>query len=378
MYQGRLNLAEQQQTEASISSTKYSETFSSPGTNFQKIPHLTKPNQLDSKLNLTRDSTFLVEKGVYSKEKSYPRRALVGGDPPPETRIPTLLGRKYSDDSLLKNGFSPHNTHSTSKSTPNIVAEQNGSSSNLPAPQTLFKRFSTQNPGSSQISTFSQTPSQQTPRKFSYSFPPPESKDLQNVQNLQNSQNTTPYYLKDFRDENGNAPVSKLFQPLPVTTLTFSLGGQHGLSGISGYHPYSLTKSPNPPFFNANASKRSPSPTGHVPRLKNGESGTNTNSSYFPHTHFSSNVNTTTGGGRYPVSFYQGNTNTVPNPKSLPVSVYGSSMVLKNHVDFTGNVPNGENSSFLPRMTGKTFTSSGGSVKDEEGNSLSSKKICQL
>lgn len=400
VYQGRLNLAETSNEPQPIT-TKYSDTF--PPTTVQKTPQLIaagKSNQIDNTTsssqqqqlykfsNLTRDQTFLVERG----KGSLPRKNGEFFVTNQETRIPSLLSRKYSDDSLQNKNNGSLFLNSTSKSTPNIVTE--GNSSN-PQGHKEMKRFSIpqQQQQSQTNNSFTQGVTQ--PRKFSYSFPPPDSNGKEQQQQHHNS------YMKEFDNENSGGIGTKLFQPLPVTTLTFSLNGG-GVGGGYHNHPYSLSvattsnsKSPNPPYLNVTSQqilKRTPSPTHHQNSngastriLKNSEFGNNTNSNYFPHTHFSTNnMNGNSNGGRYPVSFYQannsnnGNNNFANNAKSLPATVFGSSMILKNHTDFGGGGNSGgETSSFLPRMPGKTFTGSGGSVKEEEGPSSKFNQIYQ-
>lgn len=253
---------------------------------------------------LPKDKTFVV---------APPRKPSFSLGPEPslanDTKIPHLLSRKYSNESL-----SP--PAATSKSTSNLDDCSKRLSIQITTPL-LF-----QNP------SYQASQPAPGPKKYSFSFPPP---------------NMTP----QDGEKSGESSPTKSTQ-LPVTTLTFSMATSTQALG----KPPSGTGTTSQTF--STYQKRA-SPT----TMTKPKTFSNT-SSYFPQAvgyhNGSQSGNTFT---------YQ---NSLGNSKSLPVTIFGSSM-LRNGNHANGNTYS-VTESFLPRMTGKS-TMGGKTGDDNIGGILS-------
>ncbi|CAL8126736.1 unnamed protein product [Orchesella dallaii] len=290
-------------------------------------------------------------------------------NPSDTSKIPVLLNRKYSDDSLisstgtLSTSSSPQNP--TSKSTPNIAEESfrtSATSTNPLSLQNKEKRLSIQisTPFLLQSQAYQPPPA---PKKYSFSFPTPSTMPSSGDGNSIDERRTPDM-----------SPLRQQPNQLPVTTLTFSMNTSAGVN-----FSQSLVKSPgnvgptgnNNNMMNGNTfsmyQKRSSPTTTSVTKPNNKTTFSVNNSSYFPqpigygnNQSLASTQNTFT---------YQ---NSMGNSKSLPVTIFGSSMLRNsNHANSNlGSVTE----SFLPRMTGKGMSSKG-NIDENIGSLLSNGKF---
>ncbi len=316
---------------------------------------------------LPKDKTFVLSNNTRKPSFSMnPEPSLANsGD---NSKIPVLLSRKYSDDSLIgaiSSSSSPQNP--TSKSTPNIVEETSphnfstttsATTNPTSSLQAKEKRFSIQisTPLLFHNQSFQQPPPP-APKKYSFSFPPPGGTSGESSINSKMDERKTPE----------TSPVKQQSNQLPVTTLTFSMNS----SGLS--FSQSLVKPPSNVTSGTNSNgttvnqtfstyqKRSSPTTLTKPKAAFSVN----NSSYFPQPigYGASNQNTTAPYSTQNTFTYQ---NSLGNSKSLPVTIFGSSM-LRNNNHTNGNLSS-VTESFLPRMTGKNIA--GNQSNDENVGSL--------
>lgn len=306
----------------------------------------------------------------------------ISGD---KSRIPILLRRKFSDDSLTSSTGSLSTSSNTTQNTESLTASK--STSNLTdesVTSTISSTSSTilakERKISIQISTglfqpyqSLSPPSQGQPKKYSFSFPPPPNA-------IPSAGDDRKIGTEEMRTPDMSAIKQNPSTQLPLGALT--LGWNSGDAGLS----QSLTKSPNnigSCSLSSNSSNNfisSGNPTKTFSTYQKKASPTTItkqetfsvqNSGYFlkPSDHRGTGFHNQSGRGssikRNPSQLnmftYQ---NSMGNSKSLPVTIFDSSMLRKaNHAN--GNL-NSVTESFLPRMMSKN--SSMGNTKVGNGS----------